>query len=169
METPKYSFFFGHKPDSTGLNVFSQWYPAVFTDTHNGVSYTYANTEQYMMAQKALLFDDMPIFHSIMNTTDPAKIKNFGRLVKNFDQKKWNECKFEIVVNGNRCKFTQNPILMKQLLSTGDRIIVEASPYDKIWGIGLSASNAVSTPMNKWPGQNLLGKALMIVRDENID
>ncbi len=120
------------------------------------------------MANKALLFGDGDSFIKIMETTNPIFMKKYGRGVENFDQKIWDDYKFDIVVHGNRMKFEQNPLLMKRLLKTKDKIIVEAVPRDKIQGIGLSITKAINTPENKWPGKNLLGKALMKVRDENI-
>lgn len=92
-----------------------------------------------------------------------------GRQVKDFDQIEWDENKFDIVVRGNYLKFTQNKMLMKRLLETKNKIIVEAAPRDKIWGIGLSYKKAIEIPENKWPGKNLLGKALMEVRKYIMD
>lgn len=166
METDTHIFFFGDKPNKIRSHIFSQWYPCEFTDYVDDELVTYTSAEQYMMAQKALLFDDYKVLEKILAETEQRKIKMLGRKVKNFDDKIWNEHKFDIVVNGNRLKFEQNPKLLKRLLKTEDKKIVEASPYDKIWGIGLSAKNAVEIPEKKWPGKNLLGKALMIVRDE---
>ena len=167
METAKYIFFYGHKPNALGVHIFSQWYPVTFTETLNETTFTYNNAEQYMMAHKALLFDDDFYFNKIMTATDPGDIKKYGRLIRDFNEHTWNQHKFDIVTNGNRLKFGQNPTLMERLLQTGSKILVEASPYDKVWGIGLSKEDAVKTPANKWPGQNLLGKALMVVREEN--
>jgi ribA/ribD-fused uncharacterized protein len=116
-----------------------------------------------MMAGKARLFGDVETEAKIMKTTDPRTIKKLGRAVKNFDEKKWNEHKYKIVLAGNIFKFSQNPELKKWLLDTGNKTIVEASPYDKIWGIGYGAKNAMDN-MDKW-GLNLLGKAVQEVRD----
>lgn len=167
MQTDTHVFFFGHAPHKLGYNIFSQWYPVEFTDDIAGEIIQYCNTEQFMMAQKAILFDDAENLAKILVTNDPSKIKQYGRKIKNFDDKEWNKYKFDIVTQGNRLKFGQNPNLMKKLLKTGNKTIVEASPYDKVWGIGLTASQAVKIPENKWPGSNLLGKALMVVRSEN--
>ena len=164
METDTHVFFYGHKPNSLGVHVFSQWYMVNFTEKIGGKVWTYTSAEQYMMAQKALLFGDEYYFTQIMGTNDPKKIKQYGRLVKNFDPDVWDEHKFELVVDGNRLKFEQNPEIMAVLKKTKKKIIVEASPYDKIWGIGLTAADAVKIPENKWPGENLLGKALQVVR-----
>lgn len=166
METDDYVFFFGHTPNKSGIHIFSQWYPINFVENLGDGEIHYVNTEQYMMAHKAMLFDDDEYFEKIMSEMDPSKIKALGRKIRNFDPNIWDECKFDIVVNGNRLKFGQNPDLLKRLLKSGDKTIVEASPYDKVWGIGLRATQAIKIPENKWPGENLLGKALMIVRDE---
>lgn len=163
METDQYIFFFGST--KTKYKVFSQWYPCTFVDE---LGLEYANCEQYMMVNKAMLFNDPDSVVKIMAITNPKSIKMLGRKIVGFDPDIWNDNKFDIVIEGNRLKFTQNPELMKILLSTGDKTIVEASPYDKIWGIGLSAEKACKIPEKKWPGQNLLGKALEIVRSENI-
>ena len=155
-------FFWGHrKGKKIGKTCFSQWYEIDFeVDGHR-----YNCAEQYMMAQKALVFKDYEILGKILNSTDPAQIKQLGREVKDFDPEIWNERKFAIVVKGNLAKFSQNEELKKFLLSTGDKIIVEASPYDQIWGIGLKDSApGIENPKN-WKGQNLLGFALMEVRD----
>lgn len=167
METADYVFFYGHKPNKLGVHVFSQWYEIDFFEKVNGVKHYYTSAEQYMMAQKALLFDDQYYFEKIMATSDPKKIKQYGRLIKNFDADIWDENKFDIVVRGNRLKFGQNPELWDRLKKTKNKTIVEASPYDKIWGIGLTANEAIKIPEDKWPGENLLGKALMKVRDDN--
>ena len=169
METSEYVLFFGHQPNNLGINIFSQWYQIKFIekfDKHTIIEYN--NAEQYMMAHKALLFGDADNYEKIMNTSDPGQIKRFGRAIKGFDPDIWNEHKFDIVVNGNRLKFGQNKSLMDRLLKTNNKFIAEASPYDRIWGNGLTANLAIKTPQNKWPGQNLLGHALMVVRDENL-
>jgi len=167
METDNYIFFYGHKPNKWGTNVFSQWFPVKFTEKWDSeTKLVFNNTEQYMMAHKALLFGDAIIFLEIMDTSSPFTIKKLGRNIKKFDPKIWNDHKFNIVVEGNRLKFNQNPELMDVLLKTGNKTIVEASPYDKIWGIGITAEKAINIPENKWPGQNLLGHALMVVRSE---
>ena len=156
-------FFWGHrKGKKVGKTCFSQWYEIDFdVDGHK-----YNCAEQYMMAQKAWLFKDISTFGKILNASDPKEIKQLGREVKNFDANKWNEHKFEIVKKGNLSKFSCNPELRDFLLSTGEKILVEASPYDQIWGIGLKETvPGIENPVN-WKGQNLLGFALMEVRDE---
>jgi len=146
----------------TGKNgKLGQWYPCSFTvDGH-----TYSCTEQYMMAQKAILFGDEEIFQEILSTDDPKKMKALGRKIKNFDPALWGANKCRIVYEGNMAKFGQNPEFKKLLLDTGDKVLVEASPYDKIWGIGLKDYQAAKVHPSEWQGENLLGFALMQVRD----
>uniref|UniRef100_A0A6C0LVN7 NADAR domain-containing protein n=1 Tax=viral metagenome TaxID=1070528 RepID=A0A6C0LVN7_9ZZZZ len=158
-----YIFFYGHKSNDK-YNIFSQWYPAIFIDSIIGI--TYKNTEQYMMAHKALLFNDIDTYTKIITTSDPFTIKKLGRQVKNFDEKEWNKYKFDIVMEGNKLKFTQNKKLGKELINTGSKIIVEASKYDRIWGIGLDKKEAINIDPKKWPGKNLLGQIIMKVRNE---
>ena len=118
------------------------------------------------MAKKALLFGDTRTYNKIMKESEPAACKALGKSVANFNQQLWDSSKEEIIYNANYAKFSQNPELKAALLATGDAIIAEASPYDKIWGIGLKATDPESQDPMKWKGQNLLGKALMRVRDE---
>ena len=115
--------------------------------------------------QKALLFGDREVYDEIMAAESPDKYKKLGRKVRNFDSKVWDEKKYDIVVEGNKAKFSQNPVLMEFLLSTGDAILVEASPYDTIWGIGLDIETAKKGSVEDWKGENLLGCALMETRD----
>ena len=138
----------------------SQWHIAPFVEgsTH------YNCSEQYMMAQKALLFNDLATHAQIMKTTSPSKQKALGRKVRGFDEKVWAQHRYQIVLKANLAKFRQNPELKKQLLATGNQIIAEASPCDKLWGIGLGASDPRSQNKETWPGQNLLGQVLMEVR-----
>ena len=119
-----------------------------------------------MMAGKARLFDDEATLAAIMASDDPKVIKALGRQVQGFDEGAWNEIKYALIVAGNLCKFSQNTPLREFLLSTGDAILVEASPYDRIWGIGLAAEDPLATDPAQWRGQNLLGFALMEVRDQ---
>ena len=148
-----YEFFYG--------GIFSQFFPCTFTE----MGVTYNSAEQYMMAQKALLFDDIKTYDKIMSLANPYKIKALGRLVKNFNQEIWDKHKEDIVFNGNLLKFSQNKKLCKQLLATGDKEIVEASPTDTIWGIGLAETDPDIYDKSKWRGTNLLGKAIMKVRN----
>lgn len=139
----------------------SQWYISPFTIEGE----TYNCCEQYMMAKKADFFNDKETKVLIMNATEPKDHKKLGRLVKNFDEDKWNEVADEIVFQGNLSKFSQNPQLKKMLLETGDKIFVECSPYDKIWGNGLNITDTINTHPNNWLGTNRLGKAIMKVRE----
>ncbi|GAB7346551.1 hypothetical protein MBLNU457_5229t1 [Dothideomycetes sp. NU457] len=139
----------------------SQWYESTFE--HEGVNYT--STEMWMMYQKAKLFGDEAIAEEMLDATKPAQFKALGRKVKGFDEKKWNANKLRIVEEGNYLKFTKcenHTELSKMLLATGEREIVEASPYDKIWGIGFKADGAERC--RKHWGQNLLGIAITNVR-----
>lgn len=159
----KYVFFWGHteKPGKVTKACFSQWYDCRFEV--DGV--VYHTAEQYMMAQKAILFQDEAVFQEIMAASHPKQFKALGRKIANFREDLWNERKYQIVVEGNLAKFSQNKELGKFLAQTGSRILVEASPYDKIWGIGMAADDTkVENPL-MWKGENLLGFALMEVRD----
>lgn len=163
----KYLFFWGHQPSQNGSitkTCLSQWWKAFFTiDTD-----TYCCMEQYMMAEKARLFEDNETLEKIMKSNHPKQIKDLGRQVKNFDEDIWIRNRYSIILNGNYAKFIQNEDLRQFLIGTKDRILVEASPYDKIWGIGMSADNEnIENPL-LWKGSNLLGFALMEVRDELI-
>lgn len=151
--TDKYIFFWS--------SIYSQWYRPIFTI--DGVQYQCA--EQYMMAEKARAFGDENNLQKILSVDDPRKQKQWGRAVKNYDDKVWSQIRFDVVVKGNYAKFSQNKDLKKQLLATGDKIIVEASPYDTIWGIGLGEDDKRCLDEQQWRGQNLLGKAIMVVRD----
>ncbi len=117
------------------------------------------------MSEKAKLFNDQEIYQLILKDNVQAKIKKLGRQVKNFNKEIWDKNKENIVVNGNVLKFSQNEDLKDFLIETGDKILVEASPHDKIWGIGMDANNPDVYDPNKWKGENLLGFSLMQVRD----
>jgi hypothetical protein len=141
---------------------FSQWHPCDYQ--HNGVIYKCA--EQGMMHGKALLFGDDEIAKKILATQDPRQIKALGRQVRFFIPEVWRQHCEQIVYENSIAKFTQNPCLLEVLLSTKGSLLVEASPYDAIWGIGLSEKQALRVPSDKWPGSNLLGRILTRVRDE---
>lgn len=159
---PELLLFYGHRVTKAVTETcLSQWYPCQFEA--DGVTYTSA--EQYMMAEKARLFGDEEIRAEILNTSDPRKCKALGRKVRNFDKAVWNKEKEHIVRKGNTKKFLQNSALRSFLLSTGDKVLVEASPTDRVWGIGLGKNNSDALDPQKWRGQNLLGFALMNVRD----
>jgi ribA/ribD-fused uncharacterized protein len=123
-------------------------------------------TEQYMIASKAWIFGDEEIKKEILESRDPKTMKSLGRKVRNFDPIIWEITRHSIVLNGNYHKFAQNKKMRNILFGTGDRILVEASPMDTIWGIGLGENNADATKPSNWRGSNLLGFALMEVRDE---
>ena len=125
----------------------------------------FTSAEQYMMAQKAALFQDKKTFEMIMDTNDPRKCKALGREVQGFNDKIWDIAKYKIVLDGNYLKFSLNDELKRFLLSTGDEILVEASPYDKVWGIGMYENNVNATNPALWNGENMLGFALMEARD----
>jgi ribA/ribD-fused uncharacterized protein len=125
---------------------------------------TYNCCEQYMMAQKALLFGDMDKHDLIMKSNDPREQKKLGKEVSGYTDTVWHAKRMEIVFKGNYAKFSQHADLKTAILGTGNRIIVEASPVDKIWGIGLPAAAAEACFPEKWRGQNLLGETLMRVR-----
>ncbi len=159
----KYLFFWGHQPTRDGSiakTCLSQWFAASFTVEDR----EYLTAEHYMMAEKARLFGDEEIRSAILAATHPKQAKDYGRKVRNFDPVLWESQRLPIVVAGNLAKFQQNLPLQKFLLGTGDRILVEASPVDKIWGIGLAADHPDAESPEKWPGLNLLGVALMEVR-----
>ena len=154
--------FYGHSvTEKVSETCFSQWYPCNFEV--DGV--TYYTAEQYMMAQKAKLFGDMEIYEQILQAEDPKTYKALGRKASGFDKDIWNENKDGIVVSGNYAKFSQNKELGEFLLNTGDKIIVEASPRDVIWGVGLGKDNPKVMDPHTWRGRNHLGFALMEVRD----
>lgn len=158
-------FFWGHHPAKSGVltvSCFSQWWQGTFK--FDGC--TFCCMEQVMMAGKARLFHDEETYEAIMHTTDPVVIKKLGRQVKGFDEAIWNEHKFSLILAGNISKFTSTPELQDFLLATGDDILVEASPYDRIWGIGLAAEDERAQDPVLWQGENLLGFALMQARDE---
>lgn len=158
-----YTFFWGHqeKKGMVSKSCFSQWYEASFEI--EGVEYKTA--EHYMMAEKARLFEDNAIVEEILATEKPIKVKKLGRKISGFDEELWNKHRFDIVVAGNLAKFAQNKELLEFIVSTGDSVLVEASPVDNIWGIGMAQDHASASIPAEWKGLNLLGFALMEVRD----
>ncbi|KAK1703605.1 hypothetical protein BDP67DRAFT_352822, partial [Colletotrichum lupini] len=124
---------------------------------------TFKTAEHYMMHAKALLFTDPTVAQSILKADHPRKVKALGRKVRNFNEALWNDNRERIVREGNLLKFRSAPALRKKLLATGDRELVEASPMDRIWGIGFSPDKAPGSDRGRW-GLNLLGKILMEVR-----
>ena len=148
--------------DTEENGCFSNWYRRPFVI--DGVQYPHV--EQYMMSQKARLFHDEVRYAAILRTENPNDCKKLGKQVTPFDPKIWDGAKYEIVKAGNRAKFEQNPDLKAKLLATGTAILAEASPRDKIWGIGKTARTAAEVDPSEWPGKNLLGKILMELREE---
>jgi len=160
---PKWLMFWGHRPQpdgSVGRGALSQWWPCSFTV--DGVRY--ASAEHWMMAGKARLFGDGASLAAILAARTPAEAKKFGRLVRPFDEARWADACFELVVEGNVAKFGQDPALRAYVLGTGSRVLVEASPRDRVWGIGLAASDDRAADPSRWRGRNLLGFALMEAR-----
>jgi len=124
----------------------------------------YPTAEHFMMAEKARLFGDDEARARILKAGSPAAAKKLGRTVRGFTEAAWARARFDIVVAGSRAKFGQNADLAAFLAATGDRVLVEASPVDRIWGIGLAATSPAATQPEKWRGLNLLGFALMVAR-----
>jgi ribA/ribD-fused uncharacterized protein len=163
-EKVDFLFFWKNTPiQEVGPPCLSQWWTEhPFYGGDDNVLYKTA--EHYMMAEKARLFGDEDIRQKIIATDHPSDVKKFGRAIKNFNAEIWDRQKLTIVVSGNIQKFMQNPALGRYLLSTGDKILVEASPYDRIWGIGRAPDAPNIEDPNTWDGENLLGVALMAVR-----
>jgi ribA/ribD-fused uncharacterized protein len=162
---PRFLFFWGHRPlpnDQIGNPCFSQWWPAAFSV--DGVRYSTA--EHFMMAEKARLFGDEEVRAEILKASSPKAAKELGRQVRHFDEQVWAEARFKLVVVGSILKFSQNPDLGKYLIGTRERVLVEASPSDRIWGIGLAADSAQAMDPEQWRGLNLLGFALMEARQK---
>lgn len=160
----EFLYFWGHTNKSNeaiGKSCFSQWYESPFAV--DGV--TYRTAEHWMMAKKAMLFGDLEIFEKIVISDKPVEVKDLGRRISGFDDEIWTAERYEIVKAGNLHKFKQQPELSEYLLETGNRILVEASPVDRIWGIGLAQDHVDASNPNRWLGLNLLGFALMEVRD----
>ncbi|HET9959330.1 MAG TPA: NADAR family protein [Polyangiaceae bacterium] len=158
-----YTFFWGHgasPADGIGKNCLSQWYGSEFEI--DGVRY--ATAEHYMMAEKARLFADTESVRAILAAPHPADAKRLGRSVRNFAESTWCEHRMRIVVRGNLAKFGQHAALLEFLRGTQDQVLVEASPADRVWGIGLDAGHPHAREPKQWRGLNLLGFALMEVR-----
>lgn len=162
MSSERFTFFWGRSGETSYL---SNWYISDFEFK----GHVFHSGEQMFMWQKAILFGDKEIAETILQTpvttfSDNKKIKNLGRMVKNFDEETWSEHREDLIYEGLLEKFRQNESLKSKLLSTGDTIIVEASPYDRVWGIGLSRYDYDALDPSKWRGLNLLGEVLMRVR-----
>ncbi len=141
---------------------FSQWHPSPFTLA--GEQFSCA--EQYMMWAKAKLFGDVQTARKILDAATPREHKDLGRRVTPFDEGRWVRERERIVHEASVAKFLQNPELLDALLATQGTELVEASPTDRVWGIGLSADDPLAQDPSRWPGLNLLGKTLIRVRDE---
>lgn len=160
----KYLRFWGHRPrpdGRLGQSCLSQWWPSPFTVA--GVEY--ATAEHWMMAGKARLFEDAEAERRVLAAAHPAAAKKAGRLVRGFDEAVWERERFRIVVEGSVHKFASDPALRAFLLGTGERVLVEASPVDRVWGIGLAADDEAAGDPERWRGPNLLGFALMAARE----
>lgn len=161
---PKLLLFWGHTANASGKDVgkecLSQWYGAPFSLGGR----TFPTAEHYMMFQKALLFRDDQAAEKILAAKSPAIAKKLGRTVKGFVQGAWDEERLRFVADGNEAKFDQHPRLRAFLLATKDKVLVEASPRDRIWGIGLPETDSRAANPLTWRGLNLLGFALMIAR-----
>ena len=150
-----------HNPDEE-YGFLSNWYLSNFVAS--GIEFS--SMEQYMMYRKALCFKDEEIASQILKTNDVAEIKRLGRAVRNYDDHVWNGVRQLVVYEGLTAKFSQNEDLKRQLKATGDAILAECAVKDRIWGIGLSMTDPNRLDRSKWQGQNLLGYALMAVRDK---
>lgn len=148
---------------------FSNWYACDFTFSAFNETYRFANSEHAFMWCKAMHFNDFETAEEILNTPSPRHNKELGRGVKNFNAEEWMINGYIYMVAVNKAKYLQNDMCKDILISTGDKIIVEASPFDKIWGIGLHWDNDDVLDESKWQGLNLLGKALMEVRSNLIE
>ncbi|RVX40346.1 hypothetical protein EDD27_2751 [Nonomuraea polychroma] len=160
----KYLYFWGHQPardGGAGPGCLSQWWPVTFTEEQH----TFASAEHYMMAHKAWLFGDDETATKILAAGHPGEAKKLGRTVSGFDEAVWQARRFDIVVRGNVAKFGQHADLRTFLLGTSNRVLVEASPRDRVWGIGLTAGDERAASPRTWQGLNLLGFALMAARD----
>ena len=159
----KYVFFWGHTPSGSVVDqsCLSQWFESEFSVD----SIVFPTAEHFMMHRKAVLFDDAEVADRILSAKTPGEAKALGREVRDFENEKWESSRWDIVVAANVAKFSQNAELRKYLLGTGERVLVEASPVDAIWGIGLDRNTALHTHPSDWRGMNLLGFALMEVRD----
>ncbi|MGW5866805.1 NADAR family protein [Streptomyces sp. NPDC055239] len=163
-EQVEYLHFWGHTPrrdGSLGGSCFSQWWQSPFTV--DGVEY--GTAEHWMMAAKARLFSDADAETAALTARTPAEAKKAGRLVRGFDGAIWERERFRIVVEGSVHKFASTDALRSFLVGTGSRVLVEASPTDRIWGIGLAADDERAQDPERWRGPNLLGFALMEARE----
>lgn len=142
-------------------DCFSQWYYSPIVD-NKGI--TYQSIEQYLMAQKAMIFGDDVTYRQIMASDNPSTIRDMGRRIKGYSDEVWRANRYVIAITGNYLKFYQHEDLRMVLLSTGNRGIAEASPRDGVWGIGIPSDVATKLGRRGWKGSNLLGSVLMTVR-----
>ena len=163
-ETDEFFFFWEHQATDGVLtkSCLTQWWDAPFVVDH----IEYKTAEHWMMSKKAELFNDQITLAKILAATSPEEVKNLGRQVSNYDDAIWSEKRYEVVREGNFHKFSQHKVLGDYLISTGKKILAEASPVDLIWGIGLAEEDSDVKNSGKWKGLNLLGFALMEVRDQ---
>ena len=162
---PDYLLFYGHTPSRGGritASCLSQWWLGPFTVDGE----RYPTAEHFMMASKAELFGDHEKATIIREAPDPKTAKVLGREIAGFDTETWERHRFDVVVDGNLAKFGQQPELLEYLLGTEDRVLVEASKMDLVWGSGLAREEKNATKPDYWRGQNLLGFALMEVREQ---
>ncbi|MDF5757064.1 NADAR family protein [Spongiactinospora sp. TRM90649] len=160
----RFLFFWGHTPPppgGVGPWCLSQWWPSVFEVD----DVAYRTAEHYLMAAKARLFGDDEIAGAIVAAEHPRDAKLLGRVVRGFDEETWSEHRPAVAVRGNVAKFGSDPGLRDYLVGTGDRVLVEASPTDPVWGIGMAATDVRAERPAEWEGHNLLGFALMAARD----
>lgn len=152
--------FWGHSKDSKYAYL-SNWYQSNF----NIEKVEFCNVEQYLMYQKALCFKDEIMAVKILNNKNPKEIKTLGRQVKNYNDVEWDKIRYNVLKIALKAKFTQNELLLSKLKQTNNSVLVEASPYDKIWGIGMDVNHEYKD-YTKWQGTNLLGWALTEIKNE---
>ena len=160
-----YGYFWGHRKSKDGSitkSCLSQWWEAAFEVEGR----RFATAEHYMMFRKAELFGDHEMAAKVLEAPTPRDAKSLGRKVRGFNEAQWLAHREEIVFTANLAKFTQNPALRSFLHRTAPDILVEASPMDAIWGIGASAEDPRAAEPGEWPGLNLLGFALVKVREQ---
>lgn len=161
------AFLFFWNPHGTGIGpwVLSQWWPAPFVVDGR----RFATAEHWMMWHKATLFGDDAAAVAVLAAPDPAQAKALGRAVRGFDSAVWARERLGVVTAGNVAKFGADDALRSYLLGTGAAVLVEASPVDLVWGIGLADDHPDARRPDRWPGLNLLGEALMAARTELAD
>lgn len=160
----EFIFFSEHQKTANGIitkNCLSSWYQSSF-EMNNMI---YQCAEQYIMAEKAKLFDDEESLDKILKAIHPNQMKIIGKEIKNFDEQIWNKNKINIVKIANLAKFSQNTKLKRYLLLTGEKILVKTNSHDTVWGIGLSKKNSLIRDPDNWKGKNLLGFILMDIRE----